>query len=234
MEPYAGVHSWEVFEHVPNADLGRMPAAIAGQLSAGAGRTPVEPRPSATVVPLRRGPGGAAEAWLMRRRDTMRFGGLWAFPGGKLEPGDEAHADPLRECAVRELAEETGCVAAPDDLVTWARWITPEPLAYRFDTWFFLWVVPAGVDVVPGAQEAIEGRWVTGLDDLESGRGADPGEAAMMPPTRAALLELGLLGSLDRVLEAARGRVVESVTPRWVSDGQAWRSSYPLRSGEWQ
>ena len=48
---------------------------------------------------------------LQRRRSDSRHGGLWEFPGGKIEPG-ESHESAL----VREIAEELGIVVAGDDL----------------------------------------------------------------------------------------------------------------------
>jgi 8-oxo-dGTP pyrophosphatase MutT (NUDIX family) len=52
------------------------------------------PRPAATVVIVRDGPGGV-EAYLQRRPRTMGFaGGLWVFPGGRI---DEADRDPAVE-----------------------------------------------------------------------------------------------------------------------------------------
>jgi 8-oxo-dGTP pyrophosphatase MutT (NUDIX family) len=46
------------------------------------------PRPAATVVLLRDGPGGL-EAYLQRRPPGMGFaGGLWVFPGGRVDQGD--------------------------------------------------------------------------------------------------------------------------------------------------
>ena len=38
--------------------------------------------------------------------------GQWMLPGGGLEPGEDE-----RECCVREVAEETGCVILPSDCV---------------------------------------------------------------------------------------------------------------------
>jgi 8-oxo-dGTP pyrophosphatase MutT (NUDIX family) len=56
----------------------------------------VVPRPAATVVLLRDGRGGL-EAYLQRRPTGMGFaGGLWVFPGGRV---DEADRDPAVEAA---------------------------------------------------------------------------------------------------------------------------------------
>jgi 8-oxo-dGTP pyrophosphatase MutT (NUDIX family) len=54
----------------------------------------VVPRPAATVVLLRDGPDGL-EAYLQRRPMGMGFaGGLWVFPGGRVDDGDR---DPAVE-----------------------------------------------------------------------------------------------------------------------------------------
>jgi 8-oxo-dGTP diphosphatase len=38
---------------------------------------------------------------IARRREDDRFGGIWEFPGGKIEPGEEP-----RDCLRREIREE--------------------------------------------------------------------------------------------------------------------------------
>jgi 8-oxo-dGTP pyrophosphatase MutT (NUDIX family) len=104
---------------------------------------PVEPKPAASVVLVRPAAPGAAEpleVYLIRRNRGMKFlGGYYAFPGGKVDPGDAA-PDALARChgletvaaerlfpghegapalafwvtAVRELLEESGILLACD------------------------------------------------------------------------------------------------------------------------
>ena len=68
----------------------------------------------------------AAERWLARVDST----------------DEGAAADPVRACALRETAEETGVRLDEDDLVPWAHWITPELEPRRYDTYFFLAGMP--------------------------------------------------------------------------------------------
>jgi mutator protein MutT len=49
-------------------------------------------------------PAAAARVLVARRRKGAPRGGLWEFPGGKIEPGERPEA-----AAIRETLEETGC-----------------------------------------------------------------------------------------------------------------------------
>ncbi|MBB3032689.1 (deoxy)nucleoside triphosphate pyrophosphohydrolase [Alteriqipengyuania lutimaris] len=61
------------------------------------------------VVAAAIGPDRAGR-WLMHRRPAGKHhGGLWEFPGGKVEPGEG-----LREALVREIAEESGLSLAAE------------------------------------------------------------------------------------------------------------------------
>jgi len=58
---------------------------------------------------------------LVQRAGNRPDGGLWAVPGGRVEPGE-----PLRDAVVRELGEETGLRARCGALVGWAERISSE------------------------------------------------------------------------------------------------------------
>ncbi|GAB5347378.1 NUDIX domain-containing protein [Alteriqipengyuania sp. 357] len=61
------------------------------------------------VVAAAIGPDGAGQ-WLMHRRPQgKQHGGLWEFPGGKIDPGEGA-----RSALAREIAEECGIVLDTD------------------------------------------------------------------------------------------------------------------------
>ncbi len=118
----------------------RIRALASGEL------TPVAPKPSATVVLLRDaqpGTDAGPQAYLLRRRTSMAFaGGMYAYPGGGVDPRDaeaelrwagpspaewaerlgvDARAAKAVVCAaVRETFEEAGVLLAGPDADTMA------------------------------------------------------------------------------------------------------------------
>ena len=54
---------------------------------------------------------GAGRTLLQKRRADRQHGGLWEFPGGKVEAAESALT-----ALIREIDEELGIVAAPDHL----------------------------------------------------------------------------------------------------------------------
>jgi 8-oxo-dGTP diphosphatase len=63
------------------------------------------------AVALCRKQGDKAQVLMQQRLLSRQHGGLWEFPGGKIDPGESASA-----AALRELAEELGIALDPADL----------------------------------------------------------------------------------------------------------------------
>src|SRR3954451_211182 len=182
---------------------------------------PTVPRQAATVIVLR---GGARrlEVLMVRRTPKARFmGGAWVFPGGAVDAhegeGDSAH----RAAAVREVFEEVGVTLAdPAALVAFARWITPEEVSIRFDTYFFLAVAPEGAEVKIDGQEIVDARWFEPARALE---GSEAGELLMVFPTIKNLERIARFKTADELLDYAAKSDVRPVKPRVEGQGEAAR-----------
>lgn len=224
---FSGKHSWEIFEVIPRERLlGRQP-----WLSNPGSPNPRPPRAASTVVPLRQTADGL-RVWMMRRREELVFGGMWVFPGGKVDPVDDHEPDPWLACALREYAEETALEISAEDLIHWSRWITSVEAPVRFDTQFYLTVVPDGSEPTPDAGEAQVGDWFDPYA-VVSADPRDPDTPRMITPTRTVLWELALLGSWDAIATAAGTREIEPILARIRPDGEAYNLSHPRRDGSW-
>jgi 8-oxo-dGTP pyrophosphatase MutT (NUDIX family) len=173
--------------------------------------TPVTPRLAATTLLLRRGgkhTDRELELLMVRRAETQSFmPGVWVFPGGVVEPGEAPE-----QCAARELEEETGIVLADDaELLAWARWITPEVVPVRFDTYFFVGLAPPRSPPRPDGREVDDTGWLSPRVALERHR---MGELELVFPTIRTLETLLGFATAGEVIEAARERVVEPILPR--------------------
>ena len=190
---------------------------------------PVTPRQAATVIVLRGG-SETLEVLLVKRNPQQRFmGGAWVFPGGAVDAdegtGDAAH----RTAGVREVQEEAA-ISLPDPgaLVRFSRWITPEVVAIRFDTHFFLAPAPADADPQPDGGETVDLGWFTPRGAIEAhGRS----EIALVFPTIKTLEQLAEFSSAAELLAWAEGREVEPVEPRVIGDGPAARIVLPGEPG---
>lgn len=237
--------------------------------------TPAPVRAAATVVLLR--PSGESfELYVLKRASTMAFGGVYAFPGGGVDPSDrpetlradwperlgvpDEQARAVVGAAARELFEEAGVLLAGpvgeadrtvgnltaaaetvgdvsaedweaeraavqareltmtellgrrglrlrDDLLfPWARWITPEFEPKRFDTWFFVALLPQAQTARDVSGEADRTTWISpaAADGL-----------AMLPPTRSMVNDLAAYQKMAEVVAAAsRRNAADPVLPR--------------------
>src|SRR5262245_6065476 len=121
--------------------------------------TEVTPIPAASVILLR---GNPYEVLMIRRHEKMSFvPNAWVFPGGAVDAEDarQTPLETMRTTAAREMLEETGIAVDPPDLVWTSRWITPEGLPKRFDTYFFLAQARGAVEANINRDEAVDVVW---------------------------------------------------------------------------
>ena len=191
--------------------------------------TPAVPRPSASVVLLRRGgkhADRALEVLLLKRTEKAKFmPGVWVFPGGAVDPEDGEDEAGHRACAVRELHEEAGIeLPADEELVLFSRWITPEVISRRFDAWFFLALAPAHSPPKPDGVETTEARWFEPQAALQA---QAAGELVLAFPTISQLQELAPFATSQEAIEVYRNREVEPILPKVIGTKEDHRVVLP-------
>jgi 8-oxo-dGTP pyrophosphatase MutT (NUDIX family) len=186
---------------------------------------PSVPASAASVILLRDHPHGL-QTYLLHRHARMPFAAsMVVFPGGRVDPADaEGGFDPLRRCAVRETAEETGVLLTKADLFAWARWITPEIEPRRYDTWFYVASMPADQEATDISGETDLAEWSSAQQALTAERS---GLIKMLPPTMSILIELADLVTVAEVIEHAMDRQIEPVLPQLVEAESGWQFRYP-------
>ena len=160
--------------------------------------------PAATVILLRDTDAGI-ETLMLRRNSKLAFGGMWVFPGGRVDPEDhtdEATNDPhdfdvARRAAVREAQEESGLAVDLDALVALSHWTPPPQTPKRFATWFFVAPAPEGVVTIDDG-EIHEHQWIAPADAIAR---RDGGEIELAPPTWVTLHTLARATTVADALE---------------------------------
>ena len=116
----------------------------------------------------------------------------------------------------------------PDDLVPYSRWITPEVVPTRFDTWFYLALAPAHSPPKPDGEETVEAGWFAPAQALELHR---EGEMELVFPTIKHLESLLRFRNAKEALATASTRKVVPVEPRVVGEGAERRIVVPDEAG---
>jgi 8-oxo-dGTP pyrophosphatase MutT (NUDIX family) len=176
-----------------------------------------------------RGGADVLEVLLVQRTHAARFmAGVWVFPGGAVDREEGEGDGARRAAAAREVEEEAGVRVDPAALVPYSRWITPEEVKIRFDTWFFL--VPAPEDAAPrvDGEECIDWRWSTPRAALDA---SAAGELALVFPTIRHLEQVAAFDSADALLAHAAGLEIAPVMPRVVGEGEVARIVLPGEPG---
>jgi 8-oxo-dGTP pyrophosphatase MutT (NUDIX family) len=178
--------------------------------------------PAASVLLLRENP---LEVLMILRHEKSSFvPNVWVFPGGTVDAADgpPSEMESFERAAIREVREETG-IELPGGLVATARWITPEGMPKRFDTWFFLAPVPRDTKVTLQESEAVDFAWIEPSDALAR----KPEEFPMVFPTVKNLEAIATFRSRAELLQSRLGAKIEPVQPVLVMEGNRKKIRLP-------
>ena len=127
------------------------------------------------------------------------------------------------EVAFDALCRDFGLRLRADRLFYIAHWVTPFGRAKRFDTRFFVAVLPPGQDSLHDAVELLDHVWMRPADAL-----SPQNTRRLMTPTRFMLETVGRFADTDSLLAWARSpREVRMVLPRLGYDSTGLRPVAP-------
>ena len=212
------------------------------------------PVPAASIMLLRDAADAGLEVLMLKRSmKSAVLGGVYVFPGGKLDASDrapDAHAalveppekllarignNPVSatEAAAfflagcRETFEECGVQLAVSDLVAWSRWTTPVLSSFmnrRFDTQFFAAAMPSDQLAVHDDHEAVASTWFKPREALTQ---YWAGSIDLAPVQLMSLLDLSRFKSTKDALDVARARPAPHILPEPFQDGESRVVTYP-------
>ena len=102
-----------------------------------------------------------------------------------------------------------------DALRLYARWITPEGMPKRFDTWFFAATAPEGQAGMHDGRESVDSVWIRPRDALED---LEAGKRQIIFPTKMNLLLLKDCDTLGDAFGMIEKRDVVSVCPTMTQE----------------
>jgi 8-oxo-dGTP pyrophosphatase MutT (NUDIX family) len=176
--------------------------------------------PSATVVLIRDGASGLEALLVQRSKAVKHMGGMWVFPGGKVDevdyPQDRDAYGAAINAAIRETHEEAGLVITADQLVYLSHWTTPEGAKKRFATWFFLAILHDDQQVQVDGGEISAHRWLCPHRAFAESQDHRE-ELRLMPPTHVSLIDIADFSSCDEARQAIGAREAIVYEPRVVS-----------------
>jgi len=112
--------------------------------------------------------------------------------------------------SLAEMARRENLRYAPDLLVPYSHWITPEIEPRRFNARFFLAQFPEGQVAVHDRMELTESRWMTPATALAE---QAAGGIVLMPPTFKTVEELLAFSGMKGLFTAARSKRIRTILP---------------------
>jgi 8-oxo-dGTP pyrophosphatase MutT (NUDIX family) len=145
-------------------------------------------------------------------RETLEEAGV--LPGAATAAQiDEARTALKQGVSFAEAALHLG--PRPDELVPFARWVTPSAESRRFDARFFLLPMPEGQDAAHDGHETVAGFWSTPAALIEKFVG---GEILLAPPTLRALELLTSCATISDALRVADRQSLLPICPLFVPE----------------
>lgn len=144
----------------------------------------------------------------------------------------ELHEERL---TLPELVRREALLFAPDLLIPYSHWITPEIESRRFDTRFFLARLPEGQVPAHDRMELTESAWMTPAFAMAE---HEVGRIVLMPPTMKTIEELISFSNTAQLFAAARSQRIRTILPEAfrTADGFGIRlphdSEYTLAAGK--
>ena len=168
---------------------------------------------AATVILLRDSDRGV-ETLMLHRTSKVHFGGMWVFPGGRIDQEDYQESNDVniaaQHAAVRETLEETGITIGGDAFAWFAHWTPPAGTPRRYATWFFASILETDQVIAVYGFEIQNHEWIQPAEALARHAA---GEIDLAPPTCITLHQLALhepAAALWQVLKDQPVRVYET------------------------
>ncbi|MBI4766094.1 MAG: hypothetical protein HY787_16100 [Deltaproteobacteria bacterium] len=142
-------------------------------------------------------------------RETFEEAGVFLARKKKESPdsfrgiGERPPTGKLDEGWLRRKVLDEGWMLSFSNLFPWSHWITPAVMPKRFDTRFFIALMPEGQECLPDDRETVHGLWVSpekGLQENSQGR------IPLSPPTLITLHELLKFGTLPSLRQEIHSR----------------------------
>jgi hypothetical protein len=115
------------------------------------------------------------------------------------------------ETSFLDLVRNEELLLAPDLMVPFAHWITPESQPKRFDTHFLLVSAPVEQLGAHDGGESVEGFWIAPKQAL---RDAEAGSRTLVLPTQMNLTKLARYATVAEAVAVTRTQPIVTVTPR--------------------
>ena len=132
------------------------------------------------------------------------------------------------EMSLREMAEREELRYALDRLHPISRWITPESMNRRFDTYFFLAYMPKGQEPAHDAAETTDSVWISPGEAL---RRYHAGGFPLVFATEKHLERMSAYASIEALISAVTPQDLQPIMPRVVDEGDQRRFLIPGDDG---